>query len=71
MNATVTSYKLYCINASCGKSVFKEIRETTMALTEKNILAKHICRGCRRQLVSMMDIEIERTLYKAAIKMPR
>ena len=71
MNATVTSYKLYCINASCTKSVFNEIRETTMAFTEKNILAKHICRGCRRQLVSMIDIELERTLYKAAIRLSR
>jgi hypothetical protein len=71
MNATVTSYNLYCINASCTKSVFNEIRETKMPFTEKNILAKHACRGCRSQLVSMIDIEIERTLYEAAIGLPR
>lgn len=69
MNATIASYNLYCINVRCKNSVFNEIEETRIGFTEKNILEKHTCKACRRPLVSMMDIEIERTLFRAGIKL--
>lgn len=69
MNATIASYKLYCINVRCKRSVFNELEETRIGFTEANILGRHACKACRKPLVSMMDIEIERTLFRAGIKL--
>jgi len=70
MNATVTSYNLYCNNIQCKRSVYHEIEKIQVSLTEKNILATHICRGCLKPMVSMMDVEIEYLLCNAGVKSP-
>lgn len=70
MNVTADLIKLYCINIQCGKSVYNDIGEVTVGLTEKNILATHICLGCLGPLVSAVDLQMEEMLANAAIKLP-
>jgi len=58
MDYSHSFFNMYCINMHCKTSVYNHIKEITMPLTEKTLLARHDCPFCGKTLVSTIEAEI-------------
>ncbi len=67
MSQALSLYNLYCINTHCVKSIHMHGVQTPVIFDIENLTATHICTGCRQELFSSMDIEIEQMIVKAGV----
>jgi len=68
MNQVPSLYNLYCINIHCDKSIHVHGVQTQVLFDIENLTATHICTGCRENLFSPMDIEIEQMITEAGAR---
>lgn len=65
------TYHLYCINLPCKISIYKNIREIEIPLTEENLMDVHLCPCCLHPMASSIDIEIQHISVQTGISLPR
>lgn len=70
MDKYVECYSLYCMNLQCQNSIYHNIMDVQMPLSEDSLLSTHNCAHCKRPLVSAIDLEINYTLTNLNVIKP-